>query len=544
MKGKSIFYLLMIMVTMMSIQLDAQKSDSSIPRLVKHGDGFHLIVNDKPFLILGGELGNSNASTTEYLESIWPKLVKMNLNTVLVPVYWELVEPVEGKYDFSLIDYAITSARKNNMKIIFLWFGSWKNSMSCYVPGWIKENQEKYPRSKSERGVSQEILTPFNENNLKADIKIYKALMKHIKEVDEKEQTVIMMQVENEIGMLPDARDYCEEANKKFGGNVPKELLSYLKENYEFLTDELKEKLKNKNLNVSSTWEKLLGKGLDTDEIFMAWYFACYTNAVAKAGKEEYPIPAYVNAALIRPGYKPGQYPSAGPLPHLRNIWNAGAPQIDMLAMDIYFKNYAEWLAKFDWKGNPVFIPEADRMQGAANAFYAIAQHNAFGYSPFSVENTENPDNNQFHQAYDVLNQLKPIILDALGKKRMAGILLDSAKQTTEIKIGNYILTAKHEHSWPYANKQPGSTLRFGGMVIMMSPDEFYIAGTGIIITVTPQTTDGSIAGIKSDEEGNFVDGKWKTNRVLNGDETHQGRHIHLPGDKFRIHKSSFYTYK
>lgn len=544
MKAKSIFIVSILLATFVLTSVEAQNQNTSIPRLIKHGDGFHLIVNEKPFLIFGGELGNSNASTTEYFDTVWSKVVKMNLNTVLVPVYWELIEPVEGKYDFTLIDYTITSARKNNMKIVFLWFGSWKNSMSCYVPGWIKVNQEKYPRSKSKAGLSQEILTPFSEKNLQADVKIYKSLMKHIKEVDQKEQTVIMMQVENEIGMLPDARDYCDEANKKFESQVPKELVSYLKQNHELLTDELKEKIKNKNLDSPLTWEKLFGKGLDTDEIFMAWYFAKYTNAVAKAGKDEYPIPTYVNAALIRPGYKPGQYPSAGPLPHLRNIWNAGAPQIDMLAMDIYFKNYTEWLAKFDWKGNPVFIPEADRMQGAANALYAIAQHNAFGYSPFSVENTENPDNNQFHQAYDVLNQLKPIILESLGKKRMAGILLDSAKQSTEIKIGNYILTAKHEHSWSYAKRQPGATPRFGGMIIMMSPDDFYIAGTGIIITVKPIVADGTIAGIKSDEEGNFVNGKWKPYRVLNGDETHQGRHVHLPGDKFSIQKVSFYTYK
>lgn len=543
MKVKSIFAL--VILTMLPLtQIKAQQIGVSYPHFVKHGDSFHLIVNEKPFLILGGELGNSNASTVEYFDTVWPKVVKMNLNTVLVPVYWELIEPVEGKYNFSLIDYAINSARKNNMKIVFLWFGSWKNSMSCYVPGWIKTDHNKYPRAKSKQGIAQEILSPFNDNNLHADVKIYKALMKHIKEVDQKDKTVIMMQVENEIGMLPDARDYCDAANKKYESIVPNELISYLKQNFDSLTDELKEKIKNKNLDSQLTWEELFGKGLDTEEIFMAWYFALYTNTVAKAGKDEYPIPTYVNAALIRPGYKPGQYPSAGPLPHLRNIWNAAAPQIDMLAMDIYFKNYAEWLAKFDWKGNPVFIPEADRMQGAANALYAIAQHNAFGYSPFSVENIDNPDNNQFHQAYDVLNQLKPIILESLGKKKMAGVLLDSAKQTAQIKLGNYIFNVSHEYSWPYSPKKPGEVPRFGGMIIMMSPDDFYVAGSGILITVKPIAEDDKIAGIKSDEEGSFVNGNWKPLRVLNGDETHQGRHIHLSGDKFSIQKVSFYTYK
>ena len=206
MKAKSISIFIILFVVLSFSQTVAQ----STPRFEKHGDAFHLIVNEKPFLILGGELGNSNASTPEYLNTIWPKLVKMNLNTVLIPVYWELIEPVEGKYDFALIDYAITSARKYNLKIVFLWFGSWKNSMSCYIPSWMKVNQNKYPRSKSRQGISQEILTPFNENNLQADLNVYKAMMKHIKGVDHKEQTVIMMQVENEIGMLPDARDYSD----------------------------------------------------------------------------------------------------------------------------------------------------------------------------------------------------------------------------------------------------------------------------------------------------------------------------------------------
>ncbi|MCX7876762.1 MAG: DUF5597 domain-containing protein [Melioribacteraceae bacterium] len=543
MNKSKIFSLIVLIFFVVNINF-AQVKNHSIPKIVKYENAFHLIVNENPYLILGGELGNSNASTKDYLDSVWPKLKKMNLNTVLIPVYWELIEPEENKFDFTLVDYAIKSARKNNIKIVFLWFGSWKNSMSCYVPGWIKINQERFPRAKSKEGISQEILTPFNENNLNADVKAYSELMKFIKKIDEKEQTVIMMQVENEIGMLPDARDYCEEANKKFESFIPQELINYLKNNFDKLTENIKEKIQNKDLNKNYKWEELFGKGLDTDEIFMAWYFAKYTNEVAKAGKIIYPIPTYVNAALIRKGYKPGQYPSAGPLPHLRNIWNAAAPNIDMLSMDIYFKNFTEWLAKYDWEGNPVFIPEADRFQGAANALYAIAQHNAFGYSPFSVENSEEPILTQFQQAYDVLNQMKPIILESFGKNKMKGVLLDSANHSMEIELGNYIFNVKHEYSWPYASKQQGQTPRFGGMIIMINPNEFYFVGTGMVITVKPSVNDGSIAGIKFDEEGIFDNGKWKTIRVLNGDETHQGRHIHLTGNKFTIQKASFYIYK
>ena len=188
----------------------------------------------------------------------------------------------------------------------------------------------------------------------------------------------------------------------------------------------------------------------------MAWHFARYTNAVAQAGKKEYPLPMYVNAALIRPDYKPGQYPSAGPLPHLMDVWKAAAPQIDFLAPDIYFPMFAEWVGKFDRNGNAMFVPEVDRHQSVANAFYAIGRHNSMGYSPFSIENVEDPTHGQIGKGYDVLHQLTPMILQHQGRGTMTGVLLDSAAQTAEITLGDYILTVKHEATWPYAPKITG----------------------------------------------------------------------------------------
>ena len=97
-----------------------------------------LSVDGKPFIVLGGELGNSSASCPEDIERIFPKLQQMNLNTVLVPAYWDLMEPTEGKFDFSLTDKVLDQAQKNNLKVIFLWFGAWKNSMRCFVFVWSK----------------------------------------------------------------------------------------------------------------------------------------------------------------------------------------------------------------------------------------------------------------------------------------------------------------------------------------------------------------------------------------------------------------------
>ena len=215
-KMKKLLIVLAIFSTTILAQSNKTLVDENIPHLKKHGDSFQLIVNGKPILMLAGETGNSSASDLKYMDSIWPKIVKMHLNTLVVPVYWELIEPKEGQFDFTLVDSIITAARQNNIKLVFLWFGSWKNSMSCYVPLWIKTDEERFPRAREKDGKSEEILTAFNNTNRNTDALAFATLMKHIREFDEKEQTVVMVQVENEIGMIPDARDYCESANESF----------------------------------------------------------------------------------------------------------------------------------------------------------------------------------------------------------------------------------------------------------------------------------------------------------------------------------------
>lgn len=520
------------------------QATSGLPHIAKAGKASQLIVDGKPFLMLAGELGNSSASDPAYMRPYWPALEEMHLNTVLVPAYWELLEPTEGSFDFSLIDSAIASARAHNLRVVFLWFGTWKNSMSCYAPYWVKTNERRFPRARTANGRAEEILTPFSQENLQADIRVFTAFMNHLRTLDGTRHTTLMIQVENEIGMIPDARDHSALADKAFAGQVPQQLMSYLRENRGSLNPEVKELWQNAGSKSGGTWEEVFGKGVATDELFMAWYFGTYTNAVAEAGKREYPLPMYVNAALIRPGYKPGQYPSAGPLPHLFDIWRAAAPSVDFFAPDIYFKNFKEWVAKFDRQGNPVFIPEAQNSQSIANAFYAIAEHNAMGYSPFSIESLADPGTNQVSQGYAVLRELTAFITTAQGKGTLAGVLLDSAAQTAKIPLGDYLFTVKHEYSWPYAYRSIADTPRVGGMIIMLAPDEFLVAGSGIVVTFSPRNEPEAIAGIASIDEGSFENGRWIAGRRMNGDQDHQGRHLYLPGGTYGMQKVKLYTYR
>ena len=112
---------------------------SQTPHLRRQGSAQQLIVDDRPFLITGGELHNSSASNRDYMDPIWHRMTDMHLNTVLAPVYWEMVEPEEGNYDFALVDSLIFDARRHGLRLVILWFGSWKNGMSSYAPLWVKQ---------------------------------------------------------------------------------------------------------------------------------------------------------------------------------------------------------------------------------------------------------------------------------------------------------------------------------------------------------------------------------------------------------------------
>ena len=547
-----VFALLILSVT------SATGQQNSVPHLRPQGTATQLIVDGKPFLIRGGELGNSTSSSLEYMKPVWPKLVSLNLNTVLVPVYWELIEPSEGKFDFTLVDGLIQEARRHQLRLVPLWFGSWKNSMSCYVPAWVKTNQQRFPRSQEATGRGMEILSPFSKENQDTDARAFVAFMRHLREFDGREHTVIMVQVENEIGMIPDSRDRSAIADKLFREAVPAELMNYLAEHRENLTPEFRQQWVAAGSRTRGSWEDVFGTGARTDEIFMAWYFAKYTNEVARQGAAEYKLPMYVNAALIRPGHQPGQYPSAGPLPHLMDVWRAGAPAIDFLSPDIYFTNFAEWARKYQQSGNPLFVPEAaPNPASAVNALYAFGQHDAIGFCPFAIESVEEPVSKLITSSYDVLEQLEPLILERQGKNEMAGVLPEGPEQRApqRVRLGGYALNVSYERDRPatYPGQNPGANPGqnsqasegiAGGLIIASGRDEFVIAGTGLVVTFETGSPGNEIVGILSAQEGKFVNGQWVGGRWLNGDQTHQGRHIRLPAGKFDIQRVKLYRYR
>jgi beta-galactosidase GanA len=497
-----------------------------IPRVVADGwGGARLVVDGKPFTVLGGELGNSSASNVELAKPMFAKLAAMKLNTVLVPVSWELVEPTEGKLSFELVDGLCREARKRGLRVVLLWFGSWKNGMSSYVPAWVKTNPDRFPRAEIAGGSRVEALSAFAPANTEADARAFAALMRHLRAAD-RQQTVLMVQVENEVAMIDEAADRSAAARTAFAAPVPKALL---------------ERLPDKK---AGTWEQVFGRGAAAEEMFMAWHYATYVEAVARAGKKEYALPMLTNAALNRPGKRPGEYPSGGPLPHLFDAWKAGAPSLDLLAPDIYLPDFAAWCDRYQRPGNPLFIPEArNEAEAEVHALYAIGR-GALGFSPFAIETTAEAAAAALTRSYATLSDLAPLIA-AAGAGKTAGVLFDKDHPKTVVRFGDLELTAVHDYTFEWASpaRLEPTWPRAGGLIVQVGPDEFIVAGDGVIVTFA--AADAKVGtGIERVDEGHVTGGKFVVTRRLNGDETHQGRHLRLPMGTLAVERVKIYRLK
>jgi hypothetical protein len=352
--------------------------------------------------------------------------------------------------------------------------------------------------------------------------------------------------------MIPTARDHSAEADRAFASAVPAELMGYLAAHREELAPELRAIWRDAGGKPGGTWSEVFGAGPAGEELFMAWHFARYAERVSAAGKREYPLPMFVNAALIRPGHQPGQYPSGGPLPHLIDIWRAAAPSIDLLAPDIYFRDFAGWARRYARSGNPLFVPEArPSPEASVNALYAFGALDAIGFSPFGIESIGEPAARHLGASCDLVAQLEPLILTLQGRGMTAGLLSagPEQRQPQQVRLGGFVLAATFERGMrpsPAGGVSTGDAAGppppSGGIVLATAPDEFIIAGTGVTVTFA-STVAGKRAGILSAEEGRLVAGRWENVRWLGGDQTHQVRHVRLEPGRFSMQRVRLYLY-
>ena len=555
--------LISLLLCILAMGAQAQRQ----PRL-EHRDNStaRIVVNDRPMLMIGGELGNSSASTPEDVKRTFSHLHKMGLNTVLVPVSWELIEPQEGEFDMGTLDVILSEARHNELKVVLLWFGAWKNSMSCYAPEWFKRDVKRFPRAHTSEGVPVEEASSLSKNVLEADKRAFCHVMAYLRDHDALEQTVIMVQVENEIGMIEVPRDYSADATRLYQSAVPKQLTDYLKRYQKSLHPYLKEKLQPQ-AKAGANWAQLFGDDIYTEEIFQTWTYATYVEQIAKAGREIYNLPMYVNVALNSRDRKPGQYPSGGPLAHLIDLWHCGAPSIDVLGVDIYDKGIKSWLAKYHQSNNPLFVPEI-RLEDkdAMYALYAFGHHGAMGFCPFSIEDyplTTTSNANDWKQmdlsqddqlnvfssvgsslsplvaSYQLLRQTEPLILERQGTKDMDAVLLDNEQREAEIVTADGIrLTVKHSYSLGW---EPGAKdaewPETACIILRLGKEDYLVIGSGVVVTFQQRI------GLAKCEEVEIVDGKQHIIRHLNGDQTHQGRHVRIPVGALQIQHFKLYRY-
>jgi len=534
--------LITILVTAL-VLCAGNSANAKLPHLTTQGTATQLIVNDAPFLVLGGQVHNSSSGSPEYFDHVVSKLVQLHANTVLAPVTWELLEPTEGTYDFGQLESLVRTARKHQIKLIVLWFGTWKNGVSQYAPAWVRRDTTRFPRAHDANGHPMSALSTFGQQSRDTDKAAFTAMMKHLRQIDEQENTVIMVQVENETGLF-ESRDHCAEATSAFAGQVPQPLINYLVANKGHLTPHLEELWQRNGRKEIGSWSDVFGATKDGDEVFMAWRYASYIGDIAASGKAAYDLPLYVNAWLAG-NDQPGGFPSGGPVHRVIDVWKVAAPAISICAPDIYANDFKEVTAAYHRPNNPLFIPEThadvwykpsavDQYQAARNLFWAVAHHDAICFAPFGLEGqaVDGP----IAKSLKLVSDLRPLILKFQGTGRMDGILqteepksasqqLEGVKETSGLQSSCDIALGGYVAHVIYSNASPDD--RAYGLVINTAPDEFVLAGDRLAVYFSSATQRD--VGLAEVWEQVFTDGKWVNGRRLNGDQTNQGSAVQIP---------------
>ncbi len=504
-----------------TVSVSAQKSP--LPALVEKNGHYSLLVDGKPFFILGGQVHNSSA-WPKMMPAVWRSAAILKLNTLEIPVYWEQVEPHPGKFDFSFVNTLLQQSRQHGVKLVLLWFGTWKNGSNHYMPEWMKRDAVNYPNITGKNGQPIDSPSPHANATLQADIKAFEALMSYLARTDQQRQ-VIMVQVENESGSWGSIRDYSAEAQKLFDGAVPAKLF---------------EPTLLKALNVpivtGGTWREVFGDR--ADEYFQAWYTANFIGQVAAAGKSVYPLPLYTNAALRDPLTNPtaNNYESGGPTYNVIPIWKAAAPALDLVAPDIYLSGSERILRVLDLynlPGNALFVPEAALNVEKAKYLFEVIARGGVGFSPFGIDDNgvgETTDQTAkrlaaFAEIYATVKPMMAEILRWANAGKITSIVEhdDHADQT--IELGSWQLLVKFGGDGR-ANAAPMYTPEATGklLVLKLSDNKFMLIGSRCHVTFKP---NGSNAGkawqYLKVEAGAYSHGDVKATRILNGDETDWG---------------------
>ncbi len=508
------------------------------------------MVDGKPFFPVGGQARNSSGYNAAEAETAFRAIKLIHGNTVEIPVYWEQVEPEEGRFDFAPVQTLLELARGYGVRLVLLWFGTWKNGDMDYVPAWVKTNPQRFQRVISPGGKDLWVLSSHCSTTWEADRNAFVALCRYLREHDGAEHTVIALQIENEPGILGSDRDYSLAGEAAFRSPVPAALLDQIKMVQQ---SRLHPIWQAAGARAAGTWPEVFGDA--AGELMTAWSIATYIDGLAAAGKAVHDIPMYVNVWLGESGWAiPGEsYPSGGAVSKVLDIYRWCAPHLDLIAPDIYIadsRTYEAVCATYARDDNPLFVPES--APGGANAwnmFRAVAEYGAIGYHFFAVEHIVAEDGGVRPEARSLVDSFRclaaaaPLLLRYQGTEQIHAVVQEENLHAQRLDLGAYIGLVelgdgpRIHKDWRHRDA-PTQGERGRGIVVQAGPHEFYLVGAGYRLILRPklppaQALDASVsrehlltrlAHYVQVDEGHFdADGTFVVDRRRNGDEVDHG---------------------
>jgi beta-galactosidase GanA len=369
--------------------------------------------------------------------------------------------------------------------------------------------------------------SPFSNARLEADKRAFAALMRHLKKSDPR-HTVIMVQVENESGTWGAVRDFSPAARQAFDSAVPTDILAAMK-----ATPSVP----------NATWKQAFGN--DADEFFHAWAVARFVGQVAAAGKAEYALLLYANAALRDP-ISPGPtvtWESGGPTDDVLPIWKAAAPALDILAPDIYLDDHAKVdkvMALYRRPDNPLFIPEISNAPAYARFFFLALDHGAVGFAPFGIDYTRYANfplgakkmDEEALAPFAVNYQLVAPMMRQLAQLEFAGKVHAVAEKkgapAQTVEVGAWKVDVRYGlPQFGFGDKPPGNPEPVGRALVAQLGDNDFLV-TGFHCRVDFQVGAAAAGAGKQRqylrvEEGTYEKGTFKLLRLWNGDQTDWG---------------------
>lgn len=511
--------------------------------------------NGKEMMMIGMQAHNSSTGTF-MMEKTARAAELFHANTLEVPVYWYKVEPDRDVYDMTQVKELIDFTRQCGKKLIILWFATSKNGHPNYAPEYIKLHPETYQVAVGSNGAWVASLSPHCMATLERDKKAFCKLAEFIKEYDEKEKTVIALQIENEMGYANTDRDYSRMAEEDYQNPVPEEIreIRLADDGLSEISEEEKKRF---------SWKGCFGR--HSAEAFSAWYHGKYIGSIAKAGKEIYDIPMYTNVMVMENGCEENGYSYNGgaAVSRVLDIWKAAAPELDLLCPDIYNQvkeDYMRICNAYNRPDNALIIPESSCLgeANAMNMIRAVTDFQAVGVACFGAEsvldNAEEllTDSRSVAITMRTIAALSPLLIKYHGTDRIHGIVQEEFASNQYIKLPGFHVQAKFFSANPVTYRLGTAinlkndenkwnlTMRGRGILIQTGDYEFYLAGAGVEVEFIkrPHPSDEKAfihlssrqsgqLNYLSVEEGHFEGETWVTDYERCGDEANFAVYVH-----------------